>query len=332
MRAVLPSFITIAGWQLFLTRLVFVVLAVVVCQPVNAQMRSSDRDGKDRPATVRSVTIPVTLRLPERRSQEEIQSIEFLTVLEDGEEQEILSMRGGVRSPLTLAVLIQEDAAASIGNEIQGMADFIRRLPQGSRVLVGYLRAGSLQIRQRFTNDLERAAKALRLPIGAAFAAPYNPYVLTIEALRRFDAQPTGRRAVLLVSDGLDVSRGLDSSAPSQSIDLERAINEARRRSVAVYSFYTPTAGGTARGNLLLVSNGQGSLERISKETGGRAFFQGTGAPVSFNPFLRELNTLLSRQFALTYLSTHPDKGFHRIQIISAVSEGEVLYPTGYTR
>lgn len=321
-----------AGLPLFVARLLSLMLASVVCVPAGAQTKASDKSTKERSSAVRSVTIPVTLRLPERRSQEEVQSIEFLTVLEDGQEQEILSMRGGLRSPLALAILIQEDAVASVANEIRGLAEFIRRLPQGSRVLVGYLRAGSLQVRQRFTNDLERAAKSLRVPIGAALAAPYNPYVLTIEALRRFDAQPTGRRAVLLISDGLDVSRGLDSSAPTQSVDLDRAINEARRRSVAVYSFYVPTAGGTARGHSLLVSNGQGSLQRISSETGGRAFFQGTGAPVSFNPFLRELNTLLSRQFALTYLSTHPDKGFHRIQIISAVSEGEILYPNGYTR
>lgn len=322
-----------AGWKRIAAALLPVVLACGTFAPTRAQMKSSDkRRGTDRPAGVRSVTIPVTLRLPERRGQEEVQSIEYLTVLEDGEEQEILSIRGGIRSPLSLAVLVQEDLGPSFGNEISALADFIRRLPQGSRVLVGYLRAGSLQVRQRFTTDLEKAAKGLRLPIGAAVAAPYNPYVPTIEALKRFESQPLGRRAVLLISDGLDLSRGFDSSSPSQSIDLERAINEARRRSVAVYAIYEPTAGGTARGGALLVGNGQGALQRIASETGGHAFFQGTGAPVSFSPFLRELDTMLSRQFALTYLSTHPDKGFHRVQIISAVSEGEIVYPAGYTR
>ena len=32
----------------------------------------------------------------------------------------------------------------------------------GSTVMVGYLRAGSLQVRQPFTNDLGTAARALR--------------------------------------------------------------------------------------------------------------------------------------------------------------------------
>ncbi|MGH9903292.1 MAG: hypothetical protein ACRD68_15915, partial [Pyrinomonadaceae bacterium] len=205
-------------------------------------------------------------------------------------------------------------------------------LPPGTRVLVGYLRAGSIQVRQRFTVDLERAAKSLRIPIGSASAAPFNPYALTLEALKRFEGQPVGRRAILLVSDGLDASRGLRDSTPSQSIDLQRAIREAQRRSVAVYSLYAPTFGGTASGDRTLSGNGQGSLQKLSSETGGRAFFQGTGTPVSFDSFLREVNTLISRQLALTYLSTNTEKGFHRIQIISDVTDGEILYPSGYVR
>lgn len=312
----------------------FLFLFATVClapAPSVAQRRGADqRRGGDR-RNVRAVTIPLTLRLREPKQQTEIQSIEYLSIAEDGEEQEILSLRGGVRSPLSLAVLIQDDLS-SAGNEIKGLANFIRRQPQGTRVLVGYLRGGALQVRQRFTNDLDRAANSLRIPIGSSSASPYNPYVLTIEALRRFESQPVGRRAVLLVSDGLDTSRGIDSASPSQSLDLQRAINEAQRRGVAVYSIYTPSAGGTGGGLRSLDSLGQGSLSRLSEETGGRAYFQGLGAPVSFNPFLRELNTLLSRQFALTYLSTHTDKGFHRIEVKTDVRDGEILYPRGYSR
>jgi hypothetical protein len=240
-----------------------------------------------------------------------------LVVQEDGEAQEILSARGADRAPLAFELLMQEDLATPVGNELKGLASFVRGLPANSRVLVGYLRAGSPQVRQRFTTDLERAAKALRLPVGSPYSAPYNPYVGLIDMLKRFDAQPTGRRAVLLVSDGVDISRGIDSSAPGQSLDLERAIAEAQRRGVAVYTIYAPT-GLTAGGNFILVGNGQSSLKRLSDETGGQSFFQGTNAPVSFDPFLRDLAGLLSRQFALTYLSTHANKEFHRIKLQTA--------------
>ncbi len=276
----------------------------------------------------RPMTIPVNIRV-KGKPETELQLID-LTVTEDGEPQTVLSIRAfGTNSPLTLAVLIQDDLVSSISNEIKPTAEFIRRLPKGSRVLVGYLRSGSLQVRQKFTTDLDKAAKALRPPVGFASAAPFNPYIEVIEAIKRFDAQPSGRRAILLVSDGLDVSRGLDSSSPTQSLDLQRAINEAQRKSIAVYAFYAPTVGTQ---NSILTTSAQGALNRLADETGGRAFFQGTGVPVSFDPFIRELDVLLEKQVALTYLSTHPEKGFHRIHVRSSSPGVEIDHPAGYTR
>lgn len=196
--------------------------------------------------------------------------------------------------------------------------------------MIGYLRTGSLQVRQKFTTDLERAAASLRPPIGFPSAGPYNPYVEVVEALKRFESQPLGRRAILLVSDGLDISRGVDSSSPTLSVDLQRAIREAQRRSVAIYGFYAPTFA--AERNRLLAGNAQSSLLRLSNETGGHAFFQGTGAPVSFDPFIRELIVSLDQQAALTFLSTHTRKGFHKIEVHTSTPGVRVAYPSGYVR
>lgn len=286
---------------------------------------SSSESVKARP-----VTVPITIKVKGTTPEPELRLVD-LAVTEDGDPQTILHIRAmGSNFPITLAVLIQDDVVSSVANEIRSLGDFVRGLPKGSRVMVGYVRAGSLQVRQRFTTDLERAARALRTPIGSPSAAPYNPYVEVIEALRRFDSQPTGRRAILLVSDGLDTSQGLDSSSATQSLDLQRAIRESQRRSVAVYSFYAPTA--SAGGRSVLVANAQSSLLRLSDETGGQAFFQGTGAPVSFQPYLRKLNTALERQIALTYLSTHPERGFHKLEVKSSAQGVEIAHPSGYSR
>lgn len=305
---------------------------VVLAPAVSAQTPTSMTGANSTRNNGRPVTIPLTIRINSRQleSENELQNID-LSVNEDGDPQTILSLRGvGTNSPITLAVLIQEDLVPSVGNEIKAMADFIRNLPKGSRVMIGYLRTGSLQVKQKFTNDLEKAAKSLRPPSGFANSGPYNPYVEVIEALKKFESQPLGRRAILLVSDGLDISRGVDSSAPTQSIDLQRAVNESQRRSVAIYGFYAPTVAASA--NSLLAANAQSSLLRLSNETGGHAFFQGTGVPVSFDPFLRELEVSLEKQIALTFLSTHVSKGFHRIEVRSATPGVRVTYPSGYVR
>jgi VWFA-related protein len=306
-------------------------LAFTLATPVAVYAQKKDGGNGGRAEArrdVRTVTIPVTLRLPERAQQAEVSYLDNLQVFEDGERQEILAIRGAGRSPLTLAVLIQDDLVSSVSNEIRGIAAFVRKLPPGSRVMIGYLSSGSLRVRQKFTNDLERAAKSLRIPLSSTAASPYNPFALTRDAVKRFESQPVGRRAVLVVSDGIDLSRGLTNSSPAQSIDLQRLVNDAQRLGVAVYSMYAPSVGG---GDLSLVNNGQGSLQRLSDETGGRAFFQGSGAPVSLDQYLRELDALLSRQFALTYLSTHPDQGFHKVRVVANTGDAEIFYPKGYT-
>ncbi len=287
---------------------------------------------KAKKGAARPVTVPVGIKLRGTRPEAELQLLD-LNVTEDGDPQFKSSIRSAAAgSPMTLAILIQDDLVSTASLEIKALGEFIRKLPKGTRVMIGYIRTGSLDVRQKFTVDLEKAASALRTPLGLASAAPFNPYVEVLEGLSRFDSQPAGRRSMLVISDGLDVSRGIDSSAPTQSLDLQRAINQAQRRSVAIYSFYVPSVVLASSGNQLLIGNGQSSLERLADETGGKAFFQGTGAPVSFNPFLKELGAALERQIALTYLSTHPNKGFHRLQIRSLTPGVELTYPAGYSR
>ncbi len=282
---------------------------------------------------VRTVTIPVSIftkqELKENQTEEFVEAGNII-VKEDDDAQVILSIRSvGSSTPLALAVLIQDDLTSNVNLQLESLRRFILNLPRGSRVMVGYIRAGSLQIRQKFTDDLTKAAKSVRIVIGSPAIAPGNPYDQINDALKRFDALPTGRRAILLISDGLDISRGIESSSPSQSSDLDRAIAGAQRKSVAVYSFYN-AASYTDSGNSMLVLNGQGSLNRLSDETGGRAFFQGSTSPISFDPFFRDLNAALNRQFALTYLSTHFKKGYHKIDVSSTNPQVEIEHPKGY--
>jgi hypothetical protein len=202
-----------------------------------------------------------------------------------------------VREPLNIAILIQDDLVSRVGNELGVTRDFIRSLPAGSRVMVGYITAGSLQVRQPFTSDLDRAAKSLRIPIASTSASAYNPYVEVIDALKKFDPSWKGHNAVLLISDGLDTSRGFDTTSAGQTIDIERTISEANRRNTAIFSFYAPSVGLTSR-SFLAASYGQSSLNRVSHDTGGRAFFQGTTGFVTFDSYFNRLRAELNRQYA----------------------------------
>lgn len=202
-----------------------------------------------------------------------------------------------VFEPLNLAILIQDDLTSQVSNELGVTRDFIRSLPNGSRVMVGYITTGSLQVRQPFTTDLDKAARSLRMPISSTSASPYNPYVELIEAFRRFDGNSRTRNAVLLISDGLDTSHGFDVSSAGRTLDLERAIKQANDREITVYAFYAPSVGLTSRSRLA-ASYGQSSLNRLANDTGGRAFFQGTSGFVTFDSYFDRLRRALNEQSA----------------------------------
>ncbi|MGA9994689.1 MAG: hypothetical protein WBP93_04700, partial [Pyrinomonadaceae bacterium] len=307
----------------------FTLSGTILGQQRAAEEKGSVEVSSNQRGPVRPVTIPITFRKRGSKPISEVQPIEEFSVKEDGEAQQVISIRDIGSAPLSFAVLIQDNVVSSIGNEIASIADFIRRLPRGSRVFVGYMRPGTIEVRQKFTTDLEKAASSLRIPVGSATAGPSNPYIEIREALKRFESLPAGRRAMLVVSDGLDISRGFNFGV-AQSIDLDRAVKDAQRRSVAIYSIYAPTEGATSGNNSRLIADAQGSLDKLSAETGGRAYFHGTGVPVSFDPFIKEVGSSLARQIALTYLSTHPNKGYHRIEIRSGTPEIVIDHPAGY--
>lgn len=281
-----------------------------------------DRNGHD-------VTILVTVHTHNDRSRTLADRLkpEDFSVRENDRPQQILSTKRASEAPPVFAVLIQDDLVSRVSNEIRGIKDFIRRLPDGSRVMTAYVTAGSLRVTQDFTTDRDRAAESLRILLSSESAAPYNPYVEVLEALRHFDSQPNGRRMLLLVSDGLDVSRGFRGASPMLSVDLDRAIEEAQRRGVSVFTIYAPSVGLTGRSHLAM-SYGQSSLTRIADETGGDAVFSGTDF-VTFDPYFRELSQLLGRQWQITYRSTNLELGFRKIEVRTDY-ELELLHAAGY--
>jgi VWFA-related protein len=305
------------------------VIAVIALILVASASAGAQRQEREATVARREVTIQVTVHPHNDRSRaaaEQVQPDDF-TVREEKRLQRIISVkRPGAAAPI-LAVLIQDDLVSRVNNEIKGVKEFIRHLPEGSRVMTGYITSGSFRVAQDFTTDLTLAADSLRILRSNESAAPFNPYVEVVEALRRFDTQPAGRRMALLVSDGVDVSRGFRSASPFQSIDLDRAIIEAQRRGVAVFTFYAPSVGLT-NVSRMAVNYGQGSLNRLADETGGEAFFTGTDF-VTFDPYFREFNDILSRQWLVTYRSSNTGSGFRRIEVTTEANL-HLHYPAGY--
>jgi len=303
----------------------FSLLVVFGLTPAFGQ-KSADTNKGD----VRTVTIPISIFSKNELKQDQMQEfvqVDRLIVKEDKDEQTVLSIRSVETTPLSLAVLLQEDLSQEINLQLKDLREFVKTLPRGSRVMVAYVHGGSLKIRQRFTDNLQKAAEAIQI-LGAS-PSSNGPFEGVEAATNYFDALPTGRRAIILISDGLDSSRGLSASETLSSPDMDRAILKSQRRGIAVYSIWSP-AFLTNNSNSSLINLGQSALAKLSDETGGRTFYQGSIAPVSLVPYLKDLIILLERQFALTYLSTHMKKGYHRVEVSSTNPDIRIEHPKGY--
>jgi hypothetical protein len=199
---------------------------------------------------------------------------------------------------IDLAVFVDDSTGDSLGNQIAYLKHFILQQPSPTRVAVVYAIHGDASILQNFTSDRAAAAKVLRLPIGRANEES-SIYMAVSSLVKHF---PSDNRVhdVLLISDGIDLYRGVMDSEPGVNPDLNTAIQDAVRAKLTVFSIFANSAGLYGR-NLFLTNNGQSCLSLLTLDTGGESFFQGLQTPVSFQPFLQQLAKLLSDQYILTF-------------------------------
>jgi hypothetical protein len=212
-----------------------------------------------------------------------------------------------------IALLIDDGLRTSVGRELNTLRSFITELPAGTEVYVGYMQNGRVvpgTSLSGFTADHATAAQSLRIPNGipGISASPYfclsdfvkhwpaNAESLTVQQTQ----QPIHKaRFVLMITNGVDPYNGSTSILNQNSPYVSAAVTDAQRAGVPVYSIFFSDAGfGRGRGNF----SGQNYLSQLAQGTGGIAYFQGIGNPVSMAPFLKQFQ----QSIADTYVATFP--------------------------
>ena len=205
----------------------------------------------------------------------------------------------GAAAGLDLFLLIDDASDTSLGSQLNDLRAFINAQAPSTSVGVGYMRNASVQIVQNFTTDHTLAANALRLPLGSVGAFG-SPYLSAINLMNRWP-QHANRRALVMVTDGIDRARGGQRNRGLNTIpDVTSASNVAQRTGTIIYGLYTPGVGHMRR-NFWEATNGQNGIARLAELTGGEAFFLGLQAPVSFRPFLERLQNNLDNQYLLEF-------------------------------
>lgn len=249
-----------------------------------------------------------------------------VTVHEDKNPRPVVSLEavGDADYPLQLMILIDSDATPRLGSQFQDVSRFVQALPRNAQAGLAYAMNGSTRVAQPFTTDRAAITKALHITSGASVGNT-SIYGALSDLIRKWPGGAQGRE-VLLVSDGIDPTYGLFDTQPDQNPGLQKAIREAQEGHVTVFSIFV--GSGRVTRNQILNLNGQGSLGELTTDTGGYSFTQGTQTPVSFRPFLDDLQTMLGQQYLLTFNATASSKsGFHDLKVNTEVSGVKILAP-----
>jgi hypothetical protein len=226
----------------------------------------------------------------------------------------------GDHAGLDLFIVIDDASDTSLGSQLNDLRTFINAQPATTSIGLGYARNATVEIVQNFTTDHAAVAKALRLPIGSV-GAYGSPYLSVIDLMKRWPAHPN-RREVILVTDGIDRARrdtggwrGLGTNP-----DVDSANDVAMRTGTIIHTIYTPGVGRLHR-NYWEANNGQMYISKLSDVTGGESFYLGLQAPVSFSPYLEQLQKIFGNQYLLTFLAKPGKKaGLQYVKISTEVA------------
>jgi hypothetical protein len=204
-----------------------------------------------------------------------------------------------------VALLIDDGLRTSVGRQLPDLKNFITSLPVGVEIFVGYMQNGRVATSQDFTTDHAAAAANLRLPLGSAGISA-SPYFCLSDFIKKWPGGSSEdgtlltpkARFVMMLTNGVDPYNGSTSPMNQSSPYVDNAVRDAQRAGVAVYSIYYGDAG-IREGNASF--SGQSYLLQVAQGTGGQAYYQGSGSPVSLTPFLKQFTKAMAESFVATF-------------------------------
>ena len=203
----------------------------------------------------------------------------------------------GDNSPIELVILMDSGARASIGSQFSEIEGFVKEMPAHAKIAIGYMDNGRTVMTGPFSSDPAQVLSGLHLPAGAP-GQNASPYFCLSDLAKSWPSRDTtARREVLMITDGVYYyNLRYDPEDPY----VQAAIQDSVKAGLVVYSVYWVNQGRIDR--TWYESNaGQNLLQEVTQATGGKNFWQGSGNPVSFQPYFDELTRRLRNQYELGF-------------------------------
>jgi hypothetical protein len=276
---------------------IFLVLAVLTVSLFSAYAQAQGESSNNVPVTTFVTVLGPKFTAPPALSKNDV------NVYEGKQKREVTNWvpAQGDRAGLLLAIVIDDADRTDLAIQLNDLRDFVKSQPKTTNVGVFYASDGTIQAASQFSQDHEAAAKALRIPF--ANGGAYSSIYLSVMNLIKGWPATGARREILLIADGIDRFRGDFPTSP----DVDSTIDNAQKAGIMIHTLFAAGVGRAGR-NSFRVTLGQSNLSKIADATGGESFFQGFQTPVSFGPFLQQLDMVLKNQYWLTWATERSKK------------------------
>ncbi len=276
----------------------FLVLALVLSLGA-APLPQSRTDQKKRDQSsfqfkvaVQAVNLSVTVTDKNGRFVPNLEVTDF-EVLEDNAPQELSFFTAEV-TPVTVLLLL--DASTSIRPSVEGVKEaainFVSKLWDGDRAIIADFN-DKIRFSTHFTDDIDRLIGSIQSLYPSGWTALYDSILISLDKV----AEIEGRKALLVFTDG-DDSR---SSGYGSEATRDDTVEGAKFYEVTIYSvgFRGSRGGGSGGVN-------KGFLKKISKDTGGAAFFPKDIGEL--NESFSQIQDELHSQYRMAYIPNNTDR------------------------
>jgi Ca-activated chloride channel family protein len=280
---------------------VFLILASI--KTFGQKPASSKDDQTTLRVRVDLVNVLFTVTGSDGRLITNLNKEDFL-IEEDSKKQEISYFSKEVSLPLTMAILIDTSPSVEpvLGLEKQTASEFLQSVLRKEDLALIMNFDRSVSLIQDFTSDIRRLNKAIEsVAIGSGTSVHDAVFLACDEKLK----QETGRKAIILISDGEDTT---------SKLKLKEAMESAQRADVIIYAI-SNRVGGLFYGRF--GGGDDGTLKKYCEMTGGRAFFP--SKPQDFKKAFDEIQEELRSQYSVAYNSSNAakDGSYRTIKILT---------------
>jgi Ca-activated chloride channel homolog len=293
------------------------VVAVGALTDVSPPVRAQEGQPVFR-AGVALVPITALVRDSRNRIVRHLRRDDF-QVLEGGRLRTIVDFGSSENAPVSVAFLFDTSGsmavAANLAKGRDFVEDFVGEISPGSDRVALFTFDKRLRHDVRFTNDPEEIFDALNDVRAWGMTSLYDAIA---EAAKEVADQESSRRAVVVITDGVDTSSAL---TPEQVSALASSIDVPVHVAAVVSPLDHP---GTAAA---VVPDGEGSLGKLARWTGGELFY--VSASEQSTLVARDLLAAMRHQYFLA-IESSATPGWYQLEVRTKRQGLTVRARTGY--